>query len=318
MSYTEEHIIQLSSKNADLKNNGSYLSDVVFSFQGLLKRNERIKSKSISVLHAQFPLTTYAVNYSNNVIKYSVGGGSVYTSVITRGNYNAQTLLSALSTAFSANGVSITMAFSQITGLVTFSHLSQDFTFYEVDNSILPVIGLDNTTITSIANTLVCPYPLNTLGALNFQIQSHQLITKNYNSRAGGQSTLLSTIPITCVTWGLVAYDNTTGVRNILYNDVINSIDIQIYDNTGYLVNFNNADWEITLVLEIEYLEKDPIVKIADTLNQVATTLENTVESILPQPDTSNTDQTANTDTTDTTDETPADTTDMELWLLTH
>lgn len=253
MSYTESHIIQLSSLKATQKNNGTYLSDVNFSLQGLLKKNKNILSKNISVLHAQFPFTFYGINETNNVIKYQIGTGSIFTSYIPYGNYNATTLINALALAFATNSVVFNITFNKITGLVTFTHDTEDFTFYQSDNSILPIIGFLNNNYTSTALSLTAIYPLNTLGALNFQIHSNQLITKNFNSIQGGQSTLLATIPINVPSWGLIVYDNNTNVRNVLYNDVINNIDIQIFDNYGYLVNFNNSDWEITLILDINY-----------------------------------------------------------------
>lgn len=254
MSYTESHIIQLSSLNATNKKNGTYLSDVAFSFQGLLKRKENILSKQISVLHAQFPFTFYAINANNNVIQYKIGAGTKYTSIIPEGNYNATTLINALNNEFIGNGVALNITFSQITGLISFSHATQNFTFFQVENSIMFNLGFTNDqNYTSTMNTLTGIYPLNVLGALNFQIYSNYLITKNYNSIQSNQSTLLATIPINTPAWGLISYDNNTNIRNVLYNDEINNIDIQIYDNYGDLVDFNNSDWEITLVLDIIY-----------------------------------------------------------------
>lgn len=262
MSFTESHIIQLSSLNATNKNNGSFLSDVAFSFQGLLKRKDNILSKQISVLHAQFPFTFYAINNNNNVIKYQVGTGDIYTSLIPEGNYNANTLISALNTAFIANGVSFTITFSQITGLIRFSHAVDNFTFYQVENSIMSNLGFtNNENYTSVGNVLIGIYPLNVLGALNLQLYSNFLITKNYNSIQSNQSTLLATIPINTPSWGLISYDNNTNIRNVLYNEEINNIDIKIYDNYGDLVDFNNSDWEITLVLDIIYkVDNDDIL----------------------------------------------------------
>jgi hypothetical protein len=303
MSYTESHTIQLSSLKATQKNNGTYLSDVNFSFQGLLKKNKNILSTRISVLHAQFPFTFYAINSNNNVIKYQIGTGTIYTSYIPYGNYNVTTLITALNYAFSLNNVIFNMTFSQITGLITFSSSSL-FTFFQTDNSILPVLGFLNNNYTSVSNSLTGIYPLNVLGPLNFQIYSNQLITKNYNSVQGGQSTLLATIPIAVASWGLITYDNNTNIRNVLYNEVINNIDIQIFDNYGYLVNFNNSDWEITLILEIDYKQENNDIKELMTMLRVSASLqkEKTVES-----------QEKNEQTVE---EPNLDSTDMELYLL--
>jgi hypothetical protein len=324
MSYTETHIIQLSSMNATLKNNGSYLSNVIFSLQGLLKRDSRIINKRISVLHAQFPLTIYAVNDNNNKFKYQIDTGSIFTITIPKGNYNATSLIETLNSLFAINSTIFNITFSQITGLISFNYTS-NFTFYQVEKSIMTVLGFQNINYTSVSNSLTAPYPLNILGALNFQIYSSQLLTKNYNSIQKGQSTLLATIPINTITWGVASYDNNTNIRNILYNDVINNIDIQIYDNLGNLIDFNNNDWEITLVLDIEYnssSETKPLEKELNNLNTNISQLTDYLANLNQPPDTpqdnqgNQGNQVPLEDNLDTQQDTPIETTDMELYLL--
>ena len=77
MSYTDNKLISLNS-NYGTQVNGSLLSNVVFNFKGLLKRDDDILYSSIAVLNAQIPCSFYIVNATNNVIKI-VQLGTTYT-----------------------------------------------------------------------------------------------------------------------------------------------------------------------------------------------------------------------------------------------
>lgn len=260
---TESHIIQLSSTNADVKNNGTMFSDVEFSFPGLLKQDPDIIQRNISVLHCQIPNSLYAITTNNNVLKF--WRGITTTVSIPVGNYNANSIISAISVALTAGGITtITMSFNSSTGKLTFTE-ANGYSFYiaPVANSIAGVLGFTTTaTYNSTAGSLTAPYPLNVLGAINLQICSRILQTKNYNSIAGGATTMLASIPISCVAWGLIDYTNQTNIRNTLTTHKIDTIDIQVFDNNGYLVDFNNQDWEITLVLDIVRKQPDVATQV--------------------------------------------------------
>ena len=66
-TYVETRIISLSSESATIFRNGSYLSDVLFSFKGLLKNEPDIIHKTVTLANAQVPVSFYVVNYTNNV-----------------------------------------------------------------------------------------------------------------------------------------------------------------------------------------------------------------------------------------------------------
>jgi hypothetical protein len=58
----------------------------------------------------------------------------------------------------------------------------------------------------------------------------------------------------------MISYNSQSDAnRNLLNVRTINEIDIQIYDENNNLVNFNNLDWNITLVIttEIKYDQQE-------------------------------------------------------------
>ena len=78
-------LINLNSSYAIL-NNSTYLSDVLFPFKGLLKKETDIIEKRIIILNAQIPVSFYNINYSNNVLNYSVSSTS-YSITISCGHF---------------------------------------------------------------------------------------------------------------------------------------------------------------------------------------------------------------------------------------
>jgi hypothetical protein len=74
----------------------------------------------------------------------------------------------------------------------------------------------------------------------------------NISSVQGGQTTLLSTIPVDCVPFGMMNYvDKGNHLMNI-YNDALDDLDIDIVSGEdGKYIDFNNQDWCITLAFHI-------------------------------------------------------------------
>jgi hypothetical protein len=238
----DEILINLNSENA-FRLNGSYLSNVVFNTPSLLKREDEIVYSKITVLNCQIPVSFYIINYSNNILSYTVASVP-YSITITVGNYTGNNLITELQTKFNANGHSMTITLNSLNGILTFSNSSFNFTFL-VSSSCYSVLGfVDDLTSSSFSLTLT--YPLNLLGQKKIKIVSKNLATKNYDSGVGS---VLASIPITNSSFGLILWENTTGFSNILQPNVINTIDISLLDENNNYLNFNNQNWLITLRL---------------------------------------------------------------------
>ena len=84
-------IINLNSNNASSLN-GTFLSNLVWTTNGVLKDESNIMYCTISVANAQIPVSFYSVNYTNNVLNYTIASAD-YSITITVGNYNSDTSL---------------------------------------------------------------------------------------------------------------------------------------------------------------------------------------------------------------------------------
>ena len=253
MPYLDNHLITLNSSDA-IQLNSSYLSNVVFPFRGLLKDDVNILRSYITLINAQIPVSFYIIDATNNTLGYYDPVANAYTTIsIAIGNYNASTIITALNAAIIANSSIATFSFNPLNGKIS------------VGSSLLVISGngQKGTTIGNVlglgiggANNFTFPYPLNLLGNNKLFINSSNLNNVAYTSHNTGFSTCICTIPINVPPYGLIQYSSLTDQnKNILVNRVLDTIDIQVLDLNNNFVNFNNANWSITIVLSIERMD---------------------------------------------------------------
>jgi len=252
-TYVETKIVALTSQSATVKYNSDFLSNVRYNLGTIYNNDDNIIHKQVQLLTAQIPYSFYVINDTNNQFKYQLGIATIFTSTIPVGNYDGNSLITALETALLANGIILAITLSSIDGRLTFTHASSDFTLYNVTYSILPVLGfLSGTNYTSTSFILTTPYSLNLLGIKTLQIRSSNLIMSNISSVQGGQTTLLSTIPVNCVPFGMMNYIDKGNHLMTIYNDSLDDLDIDLIDGeSSNYINFNNQDWCITLAFHI-------------------------------------------------------------------
>jgi hypothetical protein len=88
-TYTDSRLINIDSDNADIYNNSNLRSDMVYFFKGLLTEDDDRLYSQISIQSAQFPVSFYVVNYSNNTLRYQYHNDPITTISFDVGNYNA-------------------------------------------------------------------------------------------------------------------------------------------------------------------------------------------------------------------------------------
>ena len=119
MLYVDSRIIIINSAHGRLLN-GTYKSDIEFQFNGLLKQEDDIQQVQISLITAEIPVAWYIINYTNNVFTLQLGNNITKTYYISVGNYNANSLITALNTLINDSNFYITI--SKITGKLTFTY----------------------------------------------------------------------------------------------------------------------------------------------------------------------------------------------------
>ena len=240
--FTETKLINLNSKDAIL-NNSTYLSNVYFNLSGILKDEEDIIEKYISIQNAQIPFSFYNINVYNNVLKIQIVS-TQYTLTLTKGNYNASSLIIELTTQLTNNSLNdFTITVSPITGILTFTKATGSFSILYSGSTIYNVLGfVSNTNYNSVSQKINAPYPLNLLGTLRLRICSFELATTNIDYT-------LITLPIEVGNFGLIQYTNVSNIKSILTSPSIDGFDILIIDDNNNPINFNNINWTMTLLL---------------------------------------------------------------------
>ena len=253
-TYTDNKLINLTSESATQFYNSTFLSNLSFDTPGLLIASPFIKRVELSTIHAEIPVSFYTINYSNSFFKYSIDNGTILTQQVPVGNYNANSLISALLTLI--NDANFEIIINKVTGVIQFHH-NKTFTIY-TDNtySIGKVLGFDlNASYISAEiplYTLTALYPLNLLGIKKINISSQTLNTSNFSS-AIGTTSLINSISVDQPPFGLIIYQNTGGAKFTLTNKDIHKIDLQLYDEDFNYINFNNINWSILFCLYITY-----------------------------------------------------------------
>lgn len=251
----ENRLITLNSADG-IRRNTTSLSDMLFNFQNVLNDEDDIVSSNICVMNAQFPVSFYTINSTNNVFALvtNVNIGNLFT--IPVGNYNANTLITKMNDLVSvgASPFLLKFSFSSLTGKITITANSGSgitaitfgsFTF----GSFWKVVGLADTSITG-SSLITFPYPLNLLGVKKLIIKSQLLGVASFDSGTN-QSVILTTIPNNNAPFTMISYENRSNLNKALIRvRKIDSIDIIIEDEDGVKVDFNNTNWTITLVLE--------------------------------------------------------------------
>jgi hypothetical protein len=268
-TYVETKIVALTSQSANVKFNSTYLSNMRFNLGSIYNNHDDIVNKQVQLLNAQIPYSFYVVNEYNYKIVFKASEDSLFTTAyIPVGNYNGNSLITALISLFDiALSVTVTITLSPINGRITITRASGEIVISS-DSTCLEILGfVKNTTYTSVAGNLTPPYALNLLGIKTLQIRSSNLLMSNISSVQGGQTTLLSTIPVDCVPFGMVNYIDKGNHFMSVYNDSLDDLDIDIISGEdGNYINFNNQDWCITLAFHltksIQPIERPKISKL--------------------------------------------------------
>jgi hypothetical protein len=242
--------LYVNSSNADIYMNGNInKSSCAFFFEELLKISRNALEMSVTVVNAQIPYSFYIINQYNNHIK--IDDVDYY---FTYGNYNVNSFLTLWSNTIPGTW---TNSFNTTNNKFTFSN-NTSFTISDGNsNSILPLLGfITNTTYNSsfIAGleTLTSVNVVNFLGPMRLNVKTSSFnIVNNFDTVEKGRTTTLCSVPVNSPAGGMISYFNFTNYKSIFKNHEISTLQLDIVDDVGNLINFNNKDWTMTLQIDI-------------------------------------------------------------------
>src|ERR1700722_18358969 len=229
---TKSQIYNISSKVSE---NGAYKSYIRVNLPDLNFSNNNIQNVYLSVLHCEVPNSFYIVNYVNNSI---VVNSIQYT--IPVGNYNANTLITALLALLPAD---FAISYSSTSNKYTWTNTT-NFTINasNANCKINTVISIGTTDVSSVSLSLICPYNVNFLPLSRLNFRNNTFKFNNYN-QADNSSNLFLSLQNNAPQQGMINYTNQTMLRYLIDDKALTTFVINITDDYGNFINFNNIDW---------------------------------------------------------------------------
>lgn len=256
----EKRLISLNSANATRYLNGSFNSDLVFDFPSILSPDDSVIYVEGGVQSAQIPASFYNVDVDNNVFNYRISSIN-YSISVTPGSYNYTTLVTQMTSQLLSNGHAFTFSINRATNILTMVYTGAGTWNQIQPSSIYYILGLAfNTTYTIVGNYSTFPELFNIINPKKLKIFSSNLAIDSYDSVGSSTNNLIETLSVNAAPFGLILYNNIDSTYGHLKTNYLSTIDIQIKNEFGSFVNFNNIDWTMTIVL-ILYKRADVMSK---------------------------------------------------------
>ena len=243
MLRTKSQILNISSLSAL---NGDFKSQINVLLPDQNYTDPNIKAVYLSVQHAEVPNSFYIINYTNNTLIIDS-----ITYILQRGNYSATSFITYLLTILPTG---FNIVYNSSTNKYTISYTT-NFTINAAssNSTINNVMGLGNSNLTSIANSLTLPNCVNflPLSRLNFRAP---LKLKNYN-QADNSGDIILSLQNNAPQMGVINYSNTTTTKFLIPDKTITGFVLSVTDDSSNLINFNGVNWYLTFQLDIEYTD---------------------------------------------------------------
>jgi len=248
------------NKNA-IKHNGTFNSDITFYANYLPQLGNALHS-TIRVLHAQIPNAWNTINENNSTLQFN---GQLIS--IPEGNYNANTFLAVLREELANIDPQASISLSQSTGKFTMRSINP-FSINASTNSLMyKVLGMEQGTFNGLFDfgfetyTFAFQYPCNFSGTRCLYVRTSDLQLSGQHFNATNDRSVLCAIPVTVASYGILNYigDPNSSITIDRQLSTLERLRLQILDDDGRLVDFNNLDWTLTCEIQTVLLKSRPI-----------------------------------------------------------
>jgi hypothetical protein len=234
---TDTICVFLNSKTANSYVNGMS-SECLFTLPSLVipKRSK----VSVSVQTASISYSFFNVDDFNDVFKYIVNS-ITYNAVIPQGNYNVNSLISALKLIM---GVTFNIVYNSLDNTYTFTNTLYDFTILGT-STCMEILGFnDKISVVSTSKLLKSTICINLFTIRNIYISSNNFILNNVNSSTPNNSSILCSIPIQSSSGSIITYFNQFNVYNEVHSlHNLTLIHLKITDQDGDILDLNGCHW---------------------------------------------------------------------------
>jgi hypothetical protein len=254
----DTHIIQdtkllsLNSKYAS-KLNGTQNSRVLFDFVNIIDKSKDHLYMTMAVQSAEIPSSFYNVTIKNNITRVDRDDiAAAFDITMPVGNYNADTYLAKFKELYDAATPSnVTIALDAVTGIFNLQEALADFTIKSVGSTSYVLWGGEVGTdyVFPVAGAAASfGFPANFLGVTKIKLSSDNLAGTNVDSSQLKTTTLIDTISVAATPFGLTIF-NSLGRETLMKAKRIEEIDLELRDQDDNLIDFNNAEWCISIII---------------------------------------------------------------------
>ena len=249
-------LVVLDSENASSKNNGDWNSDVTFNFESPIVKPPNSFIMSMCVQQFCSPNSIYNINETNNYLHITerINNIDVPCDIyIPYGNYNVNTFTTKfLSTMSDYTDDRFTLSFNALNNKFIIINSTYQFTVLS-DSTINTVMGMVvGANQASTSTVLICPHSCNFNGTQSINIMIKNLQTPNIDSYHKSNAHVIQSVTVDASS-PTINYEKSNDYSFKVNENVFNHLQIQICNGTNNLVNFNNQDWNMTLLFTIMY-----------------------------------------------------------------
>jgi hypothetical protein len=208
---------------------------------------------TMAVQSAEIPSSFYNVTIKNNITRVDRDDiAAAFDITIPVGNYNADTYLAKFKELYDAATPSnVTIALDAVTGIFNLQEALADFTIKSVGSTSYVLWGGEVGTdyVFPVAGTAASfGFPANFLGITKIKLSSDNLAGTNVDSSQLKTTTLIDTISVAATPFGLTIF-NSLGRETLMKAKRIEEIDLELRDQDDNLIDFNNAEWCISIII---------------------------------------------------------------------
>lgn len=241
--------IYLNSKTASRKMNNES-SDCYFELPVIVS-DQLKESAYISVKSACIPYSWYNINDYNNILDIYCDGDN-YSLTIPVGNYNINTLISAIESVMLPTGLQISLKYIPNVNHVSFTHSSLPFQILQSSTCYEALGFTENLNYNSVANYIESVNGINLFNVRQILINSNNFVLNNINSYQNGNASILSSVTVTGNPNSILHYKNNTSIHKIHHLNNLSNLHIKLTDEIGRPLLLNNINWSLTLEVTIK------------------------------------------------------------------
>jgi len=204
----------------------------------------------ISLHSFSFTNSFYNINVNNNMFYYTTNNIHIISTAIDIGNYDIDDLMTTLNQLF-INVFVFTYSLKTLKVTIT---STTNFRLVSGLNNIYEVLGFDDIiTSTTLHTSHTSPYLFNMMGIQNLNICINNLNLKSISIKNSQKFSIIDSVLVTSLPGQVQQYCNMDNFKYIINDNLIDFLNISIYDQDFKLVDFNNIDWFMSIKFEFMY-----------------------------------------------------------------